>query len=129
MARGNRSWPCWLGGKPVLQPAEPLPSTPAPPSLGVMAAVRAHRAVRWLIRSGGPTRRDKDLRVCPGDQDFMPGSSAAAMEAARPHAHWILWSTLSFILVALIWASQAQVDEVTVGHGHVIPSSKIQVVQ
>ena len=59
----------------------------------------------------------------------MPGSSAAAAEAVHPRAHWILWSTLSFILVALVWASQAQVDEVTVGHGQVIPSSKVQVVQ
>jgi membrane fusion protein, adhesin transport system len=59
----------------------------------------------------------------------MPESRAAAMESPRPHAHWILWSTLGFIVAALVWASQAQVDEVTVGHGHVIPSSKVQVVQ
>ena len=63
------------------------------------------------------------------DSDFMRETSAAALQGARPHAHWILWSTLAFILTALVWASRAEVDEVTVGQGRVIPSSKVQVVQ
>ena len=51
------------------------------------------------------------------------------MEVAGPRSHWILWTTVGFVLVALIWASQARVDEVTVGRGQIIPSSKVQVVQ
>ncbi|MFC4312736.1 HlyD family type I secretion periplasmic adaptor subunit [Steroidobacter flavus] len=54
---------------------------------------------------------------------------AEPLQNARPLAHWILWSTLAFFVIALLWASQAQLDEVTLGQGQVIPSSKIQVVQ
>jgi adhesin transport system membrane fusion protein len=63
------------------------------------------------------------------DCEFMTDVSAATEQGARPLAHWILWSTLAFLLVALLWASRAQLDEVTLGQGQVIPSSKIQVVQ
>ena len=63
------------------------------------------------------------------DAEFMTDWSAATFQGARSLAHWILWSTLAFLLVALIWASGAQLDEVTLGYGQVIPSSKVQVVQ
>lgn len=76
-----------------------------------------------------PPMPGKAAKVHPLDHDFMTESSAAAMEAIGPRSRWILWSTFGFILIALIWASQAHVDEVTVGQGHVIPFSKVQVVQ
>jgi adhesin transport system membrane fusion protein len=41
----------------------------------------------------------------------------------------ILWSFLVFLLLALIWAKFAKLDEVTVGEGKVVPSSQIQVIQ
>jgi adhesin transport system membrane fusion protein len=63
------------------------------------------------------------------EAEFMTDVSAATLQSARPLAHWILWSTLAFLLVALIWASTAQLDEVTLGHGQIIPSSRIQIVQ
>jgi adhesin transport system membrane fusion protein len=69
------------------------------------------------------------FRPRPDDTDFMSATSAAALQGVRPRVHWVLWSTVAFVLTAIIWASWAQVDEVTVGQGQVIPSSKIQVVQ
>lgn len=39
----------------------------------------------------------------------------------------IVWSAIAF-LVFLLWASLAQVDEVTQGEGKVIPSSKLQII-
>lgn len=63
------------------------------------------------------------------DTDFMRESSAAVLEGPRYFAHWILWATLVFFAAALVWASLATVDEVTVGEGKVIPSSRVQVVQ
>ena len=39
------------------------------------------------------------------------------------------WSSILFLFVALIWASFAILDVVTVGEGKVIPSSKLQIVQ
>lgn len=47
----------------------------------------------------------------------------------RIYSHLILWSTILFILCALLWANVAILDEVTVGQGKVIPSSQIQVIQ
>lgn len=64
-----------------------------------------------------------------GDTEFMADSIVATLQGARPLAHWILWSTVGFLLVALLWANWAKLDEVTLGHGQVIPSSKVQIVQ
>jgi len=54
---------------------------------------------------------------------------AEAASIARPGAHWILWGVLAFVLVSVMWAAHAELDEVTVGQGQVIPSSRVQVVQ
>lgn len=43
--------------------------------------------------------------------------------------HIILWASASFILIAIIWAKFAILDEVTSGEGKVIPSSQIQMIQ
>ncbi|MBL7479227.1 HlyD family type I secretion periplasmic adaptor subunit [Legionella bononiensis] len=48
---------------------------------------------------------------------------------SRAFAHIILWTSAVFILVAIIWANYAILDEVTTGEGKVIPSSEIQVIQ
>ncbi|EII5640101.1 HlyD family type I secretion periplasmic adaptor subunit, partial [Vibrio parahaemolyticus] len=41
----------------------------------------------------------------------------------------MLWVMVLFFVAAIGWASWAQIDQVTVGQGKVIPSSQIQVVQ
>ena len=41
----------------------------------------------------------------------------------------ILWISLIFFIIALLWAYFAIIDEVTVAHGKVIPSKQIQVIQ
>ncbi len=52
---------------------------------------------------------------------------------ARPRspkgARIILWSVLIIIVSATVWANQAELDEVVIGSGKVIPSRQIQVVQ
>ena len=75
------------------------------------------------------TRAREALRPKVDDSEFMTDLNAAALQGARPLAHWILWSTLAFLLVAFIWAGNAELDEVTLAQGQVIPSSKVQVVQ
>ncbi|EII2446488.1 HlyD family type I secretion periplasmic adaptor subunit, partial [Vibrio parahaemolyticus] len=44
-------------------------------------------------------------------------------------ARLMLWVMVLFFVAAIGWASWAQIDQVTVGQGKVIPSSQIQVVQ
>ena len=54
----------------------------------------------------------------------------AAVEERAPRAAWILIGIVGFIvIVGLIWAEIATVEEVTSGDGRVIPSSQLQVVQ
>jgi membrane fusion protein, adhesin transport system len=48
---------------------------------------------------------------------------------SRAFAHVILWASALFIVVAILWANYAILDEVTSGQGKVIPSSQIQVIQ
>src|ERR1700758_1735242 len=69
------------------------------------------------------------LRPRADDTAFMRETSAAVMEGPRYFTHWILWLTLAFFIAALTWAALAQIDEVTVGEGKVIPTSRVQVVQ
>lgn len=83
-------------------------------------AAPARRVARWLAAS---------LRPRADDTAFMGERDAAAMAQPRYFTHWILWSALVFVMVALAWAALARVDEVTVGEGKVIPSSQVQVVQ
>ena len=72
-------------------------------------------------RSFGGAARD--------DLTFMAETSAAILQEAPRGGRWILWGAVVFVLVALIWASLAPIDEVTRGDGTVIPSRQLQVVQ
>ncbi|PCK07315.1 MAG: hemolysin secretion protein D [Alteromonadaceae bacterium] len=54
----------------------------------------------------------------------------AAMLAKAPHrSRQLLYAIISFVLLAIGWSFFAELDEVTVGIGKVIPSKQIQVVQ
>jgi len=83
---------------------------------------RAERGASPRSVAPSPKVRDDDI-------EFMRESSAAVLEGPRHFARWILWTTLAFFAAALAWASVATVDEVTVGEGKVVPSSRVQVVQ
>lgn len=53
------------------------------------------------------------------------------MDNPKPRffSHILLWSTLTFFVIAIIWAKYAILDEVTRGEGTVIPSSQVQLIQ
>ena len=59
----------------------------------------------------------------------MPDTYAAEVESTPVAAHAILWVSVIFLVVAIVWANQAKLDEVTHATGRVIPSGQIQVVQ
>ncbi len=79
-------------------------------------------------RAGGFLQED-GVRLSPEDGHFMTDVNAAIMIGASRSSHLILFATLFFFLVALIWAANATLDEITRGDGKVIPSNKIQVIQ
>lgn len=63
------------------------------------------------------------------DIDFMPETYAAEVETLPFAAHAILWSSVIFLVSAVIWANFASIDEVSHAEGRVIPSSQLQIIQ
>ena len=68
------------------------------------------------------------------NKPVLPRDLAAptyALDYDRPPRHW-LWVILlvsAFLGAALLWASTAEIDELSRAEGRVIPSSKTQVIQ
>src|SRR3990172_6379936 len=63
------------------------------------------------------------------DLDFARDSEAALVDAPSKGKGTFLYVCLAFFATFLLWATFAELDEVTRGDGRVIPSSKRQVIQ
>lgn len=63
------------------------------------------------------------------DLDYMADTTAVDLDPAHPAGHMILLAVAVLLLVSLVWAALADVDEVTHAEGQIIPSSQVQVVQ
>jgi len=63
------------------------------------------------------------------DETYVTDVNAASLYGASIQSHLILWLSFSFVVIAIIWANFAELDEVTRGAGKTIPSSHIQVIQ
>ncbi|KKD00216.1 MULTISPECIES: HlyD family type I secretion periplasmic adaptor subunit [Photobacterium] len=61
--------------------------------------------------------------------DFVDDKTAALLLNTPGSARVMLWVIVIFFIVAGVWASRAQLEQVTTGNGKVIPSSQLQVVQ
>ena len=70
-----------------------------------------------------------DLVRGRGQSQFMTDVRAASMLDATPWAGFTLLLLIALMAVGYLWASNAVLDEVTVGSGRVIPSSREQVIQ
>lgn len=63
------------------------------------------------------------------DTEFMPEVDGTLLEDSPTLARITVWLVSTLLLVALVWANFAVLEEVTMGEGKAIPSSKIQVIQ
>lgn len=63
------------------------------------------------------------------DGEFMDDVRQATLRGAHPLANLLFWCSFAFIVIMLIWANHAELDEVTHGEGKVIPSSKVQEIE
>jgi adhesin transport system membrane fusion protein len=63
------------------------------------------------------------------DIEFMSDSSAAMLQGIPITYHIILIVSVTFLMIAGIWANYAVLDVVTVAQGKVIPSKSMQTVQ
>ncbi|EJG0694068.1 HlyD family type I secretion periplasmic adaptor subunit [Vibrio parahaemolyticus] len=73
--------------------------------------------------------RDNYNKLSNDELDFVDDKTAALLLNTPNSARLMLWVMVLFFVTAIGWASWAQIDQVTVGQGKVIPSSQIQVVQ
>ncbi len=63
------------------------------------------------------------------DTEFMPEVDGALLEDSPTLTRITVWLVSLLLLTALVWAKFAVLEEVTMGEGKAIPSSKIQVIQ
>jgi membrane fusion protein, adhesin transport system len=63
------------------------------------------------------------------DNDFDANADWAIAEQTPRGARVMVWLSVATVLVLLVWAALASLDEVTRGEGKVIPSRQVQVLQ
>jgi adhesin transport system membrane fusion protein len=63
------------------------------------------------------------------DLQYMSSISEAISEQTPGGARALLWMIVLFILLAIYWATWAELDEITRGEGEIIPSSQLQIVE
>jgi len=63
------------------------------------------------------------------DLTFVSDTASAMLQDTPRGARLLLWSIVLFLICAVTWAWFAQLEEVTVGQGKVIPSRQLQVIQ
>ena len=80
---------------------------------------------RWIDRGLFAVLGREQLK----DGDFDANADWAIAEQTPRGARVLIWLSLAAMLVLLLWAALAQLDEVTRGEGKVIPSRQIQILQ
>ncbi|MDO8697048.1 MAG: biotin/lipoyl-binding protein, partial [Pseudomonas sp.] len=63
------------------------------------------------------------------DTEFMPEVDGSLLEDSPKLTRITVWLTSLLLISALVWAKFAVLEEVTMGEGKAIPSSKIQIIQ
>jgi adhesin transport system membrane fusion protein len=63
------------------------------------------------------------------DLDLVDDVYAATLRERQPAVRWGLYSIVLVMLVFVLWAAWAQLEEVTTGSGKVIPTSREQIIQ
>jgi len=79
----------------------------------------------------GKVRKGNEIfrRMSHENPDFSTNVHDSLLHQNPRGGRWILYATLIFFFVFIIWSSLSRVEETTRGEGKVIPSSHIQVVQ
>lgn len=75
------------------------------------------------------SRELKKSRLDVHDLKYMSSLSEAVLQKSPKKSKYILWLVALACGWLIFWASQAQIDERTIGTGKVIPSHELQVVQ
>lgn len=61
--------------------------------------------------------------------EFLPAALELVETPPSHTARWIMWGTIAFIVIALLWSIFGQLDIIAVAQGKVVPSGQVKVVQ
>jgi len=96
--------------------------------LGVLEKIRI--ALTPLTdRVFGGTATDPNAAPATGFRSFEHQAEAVMSRSKTQRAQKIVRASVVIVLLLIVWAALAQVDEVTRGEGKVVPSSQLQVLQ
>ena len=83
---------------------------------------RCSRGLDWLMQTMGGKHNELD-------SEFDANADWAIAEQTPRGARVLVWLSLAAVLVLIVWANFAVLNEVTRGEGKVIPSRQVQVLQ
>lgn len=83
----------------------------------------------WLAFQLENVREWREHRELATDLDFMEDADAEILAQDERGLRAVIWSCVVLVLILLLWAAMARIDEVARGEGKVIPSSQIQILQ
>lgn len=63
------------------------------------------------------------------DEDFIAESKAIVLNKTSPVASWFLYALAGFLIIFLVWAYFAPIEQSVVGEGKVIPASQVKIIQ
>lgn len=63
------------------------------------------------------------------DEKLLTNVRAVILEQSPRGGRLLIWGTVAFLIMAIIWTTKADIDEITRGNGKVIPSSQLQIIQ
>ncbi|MGL6004335.1 biotin/lipoyl-binding protein, partial [Aeromonas sobria] len=81
----------------------------------------------WFNRS--KKKQSDEVLPAPEHLEFVDDGAAAVLLSTPTSARILLWCCFLFFVSAIVWAAWAELDEVTVGQGKVMPSRQLQVIQ
>ena len=68
-------------------------------------------------------------KIKPGDLPYMRDLQEALVEQKTPFSMIMLYLIAAVLVIAIVWAKFARVEEVTQGEGRIIPASREQIIQ
>ncbi|MFT7491920.1 MAG: adhesin transport system membrane fusion protein [Pseudohongiellaceae bacterium] len=67
--------------------------------------------------------------VSSEDLSFASSAAAAVLHQSPRGGQQLLWMIMAFVVIIIVWAAYAEIDEFTRGEGRVIPSRSVQLIQ
>jgi hemolysin D len=83
----------------------------------------AERLGNWTLGRSGAQARSR------AETEFLPAALEVLETPPKPLGRIVLWSLLSFVFIAVLWASFGHIDIVASAQGKVIPRGRVKVIQ